>query len=1277
MSNPRKRSLRSQGYKSQSSSPHYIEDDQTSSSPSRDSLSSPSEPIQTRAKSRIKKMSTQDFISEVSLQLSQSNSEKSRMNPAINPRGRLLKLASSPGPTSPKRARHGNAESHNTSPIPDVALAVSSLERSGLYMDSLFDAVKTSRSAMVVVVDDWIDRYKTERKLGLLELINFIIHCCGCKGVVTPELFKDLQNAQIINQLTKEFRKDLSCYPLSMSTPEWKKFGANMSEFLSILVQRCQNNILYDEGLMDSVIPFLTGLSDSQIRAFRHTGTLAAMKLETALVRVIVNVNSQFETNKRQYETERKKGMKNRANDKLEALECKHNELLQKQEDMKDMINSLFKGVFVHRYRDSIPAIRALCMQEIGVWMKLDSDGFLTDGHLKYLGWCLNDKLGNVRLTCLKSLMGLYANKQFIPKLELFTSRFKDRILYMVLDKESDVAVEALHLLLLIQQNAEDVLIGEECCRLCTLVFAAHRALAAAAGQFLYQMLQLQYKREDGSRPLIRLLVSFFMQNKMHDHATYLVDSLWDCAATVLKDWEGMSTLLLANTKDDEEEGLSDEEESGLIEILVCCLRQAAEVHPPAGRISGRKFLSAKEKKMQQQDRIRLTEHFITVLPQLLSKFSADVDKVQNLLHVPHYFNLKVYSANRKEKHLEVLITQISNIMTKHTDSEVLQTCASVFSILIKEEYTFASRVEVSLSQMVEELSERFFQDQEELLQGGIDENDLYNVATTLKRLSALYNAKDLTHLDMFEHCCNLLTKSLKTGDAPEEIMLPALSCSFLHILWEFYNISNSTPNKEQLILLKRHVRLLCVICQECLTSFMADIREQAFIIICDLLVYFNSNIVENGRDHLKPLVYQPSVALRAELAGFVVDYVFMDKETEDSEDAEERDNCGQLEKIEHLHKRRRLLASYCKLILYNVLDLSAATDVLKYFVKFHADYGDIIKKLMSRAQEIGRIQYAKTICLSLQQLFSELSMDLEVQDITSMQEFNEIKELAQHLARTFGIYLIRVREQVFTLHREGLNFALRHPNPKGPQYPPLNIAFLEIMSEFSSKLLKQDKKMLLKYLDKVIGLQQTSSPSLTIYRKTLLVEKGKRSHHPTSVPARKHRKTQAETSNPAEDVTQLESSNLTDKEPVPLHVSTLSRPAHRNKARSVLEASDNDSLKDFVNSQPLRRPKQKKKPEAKARDSLKTPKKASQSTPSNLTSPELLEMLFPSSMTQTLSSELQLLNLMGEADYSEAGSSDLEDMESSDDSNQLFVPSTKYKKTRSLLDLFDGMDGD
>lgn len=42
-----------------------------------------------------------------------------------------------------------------------------------------------------------------------------------------------------------------------------------------MLVRRAQHNVVYDEYLMDSLIAFLTGMSDSQVRAFRHTSTLA------------------------------------------------------------------------------------------------------------------------------------------------------------------------------------------------------------------------------------------------------------------------------------------------------------------------------------------------------------------------------------------------------------------------------------------------------------------------------------------------------------------------------------------------------------------------------------------------------------------------------------------------------------------------------------------------------------------------------------------------------------------------------------------------------------------------------------------------------------------------------------------------------------------------------------------------------------------------------------------------------------------------------------------
>lgn len=33
------------------------------------------------------------------------------------------------------------------------------------------------------VVDEWIESYKHDRDVALLDLINFFIQCSGCKGI--------------------------------------------------------------------------------------------------------------------------------------------------------------------------------------------------------------------------------------------------------------------------------------------------------------------------------------------------------------------------------------------------------------------------------------------------------------------------------------------------------------------------------------------------------------------------------------------------------------------------------------------------------------------------------------------------------------------------------------------------------------------------------------------------------------------------------------------------------------------------------------------------------------------------------------------------------------------------------------------------------------------------------------------------------------------------------------------------------------------------------------
>uniref|UniRef100_A0A8C4EYG6 Cohesin subunit SA n=1 Tax=Dicentrarchus labrax TaxID=13489 RepID=A0A8C4EYG6_DICLA len=919
-------------------------------------------------------------------------------------------------------------------------------QENGMENMMLFEVVKLGRSAMQSVVDDWIESYKHDRDVALLDLINFFIQCSGCKGVVSGEMFRNMQNSEIIRRMTEEFDEDSGDYPLTIAGPQWKKFKSSFCEFISVLVRQCQYSIIYDEYMMDTVISLLTGLSDSQVRAFRHTSTLAAMKLMTALVNVALNLSINMDNTQRQYEAERNKMVAKRANDRLELLLQKRKELQENQDEIENMMNAIFKGVFVHRYRDSIAEIRAICIEEIGVWMKLYSDAFLNDSYLKYVGWTMHDKQGEVRLKCLTALQGLYYNRELNARLELFTSRFKDRIVSMTLDKEYDVAVQAIKLLTLVLNSTDEVLTPEDCESVYHLVYSAHRPVAIAAGEFLFKKLFSQREPEEEGAPkrrgrqgpnanLIKTTVFFFLESELHEHAAYLVDSLWECGAELLKDWECMISLLLDDPLPGEE-ALTDRQETALIEIMLCTVRQAAECHPPVGRGTGKRVMTAKEKKTQLDDRTRMTELFAVALPPLLAKYAVDAEKVTNLLQLPQFFDLEIYTTGRLEKHLESLLRQIREIVEKHTDTEVLEACSKTYHALCNEEFTIFNRVDIARSQLLDELVDKFNRLLEDFLQEGedADEDDAYQVLSTLKRITAFHNAHDLSGWDLFTSNFKLLNTGIENGDMPEQVIkyIPSESFNF------------------------------CPLC----FSFLL----QAFTILCDLLLIFSHQMVSGGREHLEPLVYSPEDSLQSELLSFILNHVFIDQDEDtNSTDGQQDDEAV---KIEALHKRRNLLAAYCKLIIYCVVEMKTGADIFKQYMRYYNDYGDIIKETMSKTRQIDKIQCAKTLILSLQQLFNEMLSELGHGFDRSSSAFCGIKELARRFSLTFGLDQVKTRDAIAMLHKDGIEFAFKDPSPQGEGGPPLNLAFLDILSEFSSKLMRQDKRTVHMYLERFMTFQ-------------------------------------------------------------------------------------------------------------------------------------------------------------------------------------------------------------
>ena len=241
-------------------------------------------------------------------------------------------------------------------------------------------------------------------------------------------------------------------------------------------------------------------------------------------------------------------------------------------------------------------------------------------------------------------------------------------------------------------------------------------------------------------------------------------------------------------------------------------------------------------------------------------------------------------------------------------------------------------------------------------------------------------------------------------------------------------------------------------------------LREEAFLCICDLLIEFSSRVPSKS-NVLAPLVYLPTGPLSHLLNDFVQNHVFVD----DEDTNEDQDDHS---KIKELHKRRNFLAAFSKLIIYNVLPTNAGASVFKHYVIFYNHYGDIIKALLSKARENNKVNCAKTMAKSMIIMFRSIQNGQGNPIVVNRQtvEFHSLKELAKRFALSFGLDALKNREAVTALHREGILLAVNPlENPAGPSRPPPNLSFLEILTEFSNKLLKQDKKLVLDYLDKRI----------------------------------------------------------------------------------------------------------------------------------------------------------------------------------------------------------------
>ncbi|KAF8153202.1 hypothetical protein B0H34DRAFT_800432 [Crassisporium funariophilum] len=350
----------------------------------------------------------------------------------------------------------------------------------------LFNAIMNPASPLQSSAEDFLESLQQSPGSALAELINLVLRSCGCNDSVDADGAADFDGiVSTLDDFTEFLKQENSpVYPLTSKLPVFRRFRKSLSEWIErLIISASDLGVLYSSQMMDTLQQWVVSMSSSQIRSFRHTATVIALEAETALCDVASAVEKEAEVVARQREGEKKrKGPKGgHARDK--ELEKKAQEISKRQKKLATYIKEFVDSVFVHRYRDLDPNIRAECVHAVGLWFRKYPKYFFEADHILYVAWVLSDSNTHVRLEAVKALAGIYEQDDYIGLLNHFTERFKSRLLEMATsDTELSIRVAVIQVLGAIDGH---FLGNEEREKLCLLLFDEEPKVRKAVNQFV------------------------------------------------------------------------------------------------------------------------------------------------------------------------------------------------------------------------------------------------------------------------------------------------------------------------------------------------------------------------------------------------------------------------------------------------------------------------------------------------------------------------------------------------------------------------------------------------------------------------------------------------------------------------------------------------------------------------------------------------------------------------------------------------------------------------
>lgn len=645
------------------------------------------------------------------------------------------------------------------------------------------------------VAADWMTRYEQHQANAVCDLINFVLKCTGCDLQVDLHDIEDPDNASSkLTDLQDEYnRLKITDYPLISKTKGNASFRSTMTGFLHALISTAHAaGVLYsDEALIENIQVWVTSMSSSIIRPFRHTATVIALSICSTMCTLAAEIADNIAKTMRQKDSEQKRKNINKA--RVADLQAKVVEEERKRAAAERIVSDIYDTVYVNRYRDVDPKIRVECVTALGTWITTLPDIFFAGQYLRYLGWVLSDTSAPTRAEVIKQLSRFFKNKENIGRLRAFTERFRPRLVEMA-TRDTDPGIRAATVDLLDMVRETGLLEPDDIDVIGRLIFDAEpRVRKAVAGFFAENINDLfestvedlggeesideflaKDVEDDYDAPRIAWLKFKCLAEVLQSYndgdgdesplpefteslSLGATDSRFSLAAkaiyegvTEVRDWEVLAGYLLfdhsspAADRSDQERAFyeqcmpKEKQELLLLQVLSVAVKsrlvQAIESETDK---KGKRTKARTEESRGIQEATAI--HLAQVIPQLLKKFGSSPAPAAAVLRLEHILNLEIFQELRQDSTAySSLLDDINKQFLTHADQIVLQEASAA----LLHARSFEDLEETTESKM-QDLWEDTINSLRSLTSHAHEDGYLLNICNTVRRVSNLASISD------------------------------------------------------------------------------------------------------------------------------------------------------------------------------------------------------------------------------------------------------------------------------------------------------------------------------------------------------------------------------------------------------------------------------------------------------------------------------------------------------------------------------------------------------